>query len=95
MCVWKEKRTGTGSGWLGRWGGPEKRRGKENIIKNLLYEKNKSIKVAKNFMLLLHICYHSEKQEEIKHEFSFGEIESVLWIETKCLGSQRESPLGV
>lgn len=42
-------------------------------------------------MLLLHIRYHSGKQEEIKYEFSFGEIESALWTETKRVGSQREN----
>lgn len=42
-------------------------------------------------MLPLHIRYHSGKQEEIKCEFSFGEIESALWTETKCVGSQREN----
>lgn len=63
--------------------------GKHN--QNLLYEKSKSIKITKKIMLPLHIRYHSGKQEEIKCEFSFGEIESALWTETKCVGSQREN----
>lgn len=92
--MWKEGRKNRNRKWVAREVGRTwKEVGEGKYNQNLLYKKNKSIKVAKNFMLLLHICYHSEKQEEIKREFSFGEIESVLWIETKCVGSQKESPL--